>query len=629
MKIYKKQAGGVIYTPLNVNMASTQAGTTQTTTSKSSENDQIQKALIDVLKERGLQNDVDYFLRQANRLMTSNTISLFGADEAYDMADLIKLHSLANRIKLNKDSFDKAVENISEENAGSDVAITNTGGLYVQDANGKIKIISAANYHDNSDDYTLLTNRDLLQLRQYQSGLEYNSNILNDLGNTIGMKSIVEYMKSTIKDFGKMEYEDSMDSYTIKHKGQIQKGMENILGGAAPDGIYKVSVTNKSTDQGYEDEKSLFAAAEYLWSTLNGNMKNTIRAHTAAEGLDPTKAKDVYRILISAIQEHTTHSRSRDVDVEYDASASKAAGMDKTARQESLTDEPFGYRVLNDKGNLRPSYLMMDNSKIRNILPTYHYGHIPDKDNNQVPTVTLLSETYRNLQDWGIVDTRRSAYFGSLPITSVAEIGAKILINNADDGANVVYMPIDAVGNIDFGIFVEMMNIQKEIQENRITDETKIKEIWESNGYEYNSELQMGQPINYKLAPYWMQNAYTSTSQDAFNKSDLNQSSIIEKIDRSTIENFSNLYNLDPLHSKNKKIEIQSGIGGTDYKAMIYIPLSSDQGEALFAGGKSYIPKYESDNIHAIAQAHQRTGIFNPSTNQYDHLQTYTSNDLD
>jgi hypothetical protein len=62
---------------------------------------------------------------------------------------------------------------------------------------------------------------------------------------------------------------------------------------------------------------------------------------------------------------------------------------------------------------------------------------------------------------------------------------------------------------------------------------------------------------------------------------------------------------------------------------MIYIPLSSDQGEALFAGKKSYIPKYESDYIHANAQAYQRTGIYNPTTNQYNHLQTYTSNDLD
>ena len=68
-------------------------------------------------------------------------------------------------------------------------------------------------------------------------------------------------------------------------------------------------------------------------------MKNTIRAHTAAEGLNPNNSKDVYRLLIAAIQEHTTHSRNYDIDVDYDASASKAgSGSGSTSKEQQVID---------------------------------------------------------------------------------------------------------------------------------------------------------------------------------------------------------------------------------------------------------------------------------------------------
>jgi hypothetical protein len=56
-------------------------------------------------------------------------------------------------------------------------------------------------------------------------------------------------------------------------------------------------------------------------------MKNTLRATAAAEGLDPNNTLDVFRILIDAIQLHTTHGRTSSSDVSYDSGASAAAGL--------------------------------------------------------------------------------------------------------------------------------------------------------------------------------------------------------------------------------------------------------------------------------------------------------------
>ena len=631
MQIRKYSGGALLtYTP-HISTSNTSASTQNTATSNGeSAEDKIQKEFFDIIGEYGLHNDKNKFLSYASKLLTaSQTMNLSGqTKDNITKRDLIKLHSLANQLKENADARTEAKTKIREENSGSDIALTNTGGMYAINAEtGKLTVVSPTEYHNNSDKYQLLTNTDLLDLREDSPSLAFDTSILNNLEGTIGMKTITECIVKTIKDFGTMSHQHSGSQYVANSKS-IENGMSQILGGAAPEGIYKISSSSSSSDQGYRNENEMFRAVQYIWSTLNGNMKNTLRATAAAEGLDPNNTLDVFRIIIDAVQLHTTHGRTSSSDVSYDSGASKAAGLGGESTG-TPTQEVFGHRILKNQGNFRPSYLMLEGSKVQNILPTYHYNTIQDKDKNQVPNVTLLSETYRNLQDHGIVDTRRSAYFGSLPIESIAEAGNKILINNNDGGANVVYMPIDVVGNIDMGIFTKMMNVQKSIQERRITDTSFIQKVWEENGFDYNAELGVGQPKNYTLAPYWMQSAYTSTSQDLFDKSDLNESSLISVVDKSVVENLSGQYNMDPLHSKNKKIEIESGFLGTDYQAMIYIPLSSDEGEVLFAGGASYMPKIMSDNLHAEMQAYQRTGLYNPQTNQYSHIQSYTGNELD
>ena len=70
------------------------------------------------------------------------------------------------------------------------------------DKNGELKTMSAKSYYENSDKYQILTNGNILSLRQSSPNLAFNSNIFVDLTNAVSMKSIVEYMKSTIKEFG-------------------------------------------------------------------------------------------------------------------------------------------------------------------------------------------------------------------------------------------------------------------------------------------------------------------------------------------------------------------------------------------------------------------------------------------
>lgn len=367
MKIYKRQTGGVVYNPFMGNTASPQA-VAQPTNEKNDSGDEIQKAIVKVLEQNGVPNDVNAFLAQAKRLLAKRDFSLFSSgSDSYDMSDLIRLHSLANQIKWNSESANQAETQVINERAGSDVAINSDGNMYIWDDETKgIKLISPNTYAKNRSQYRPLTNNDLLYLRESMPELAFKNEIFIDLKNVVGINSIVDYMKGIISSFGTDTFKNNQSSYTIKHKGQIEKGFESILDGAAPDGIYKVKSTTETSDQGYNDEKSLLVAAQYLWSTLNPNMKNTLIAHTAAEGLDPNNPLDRYRLLITAIQEHTTHSRSYDVNVDYDASASKAEGIGSD-KSEQTTQLTYLEQVANGKTTMPQQIDLRSNTSISNI----------------------------------------------------------------------------------------------------------------------------------------------------------------------------------------------------------------------------------------------------------------------
>ena len=70
MRIKRYQNGGISYTPFFRDAAEpTQAATQTSKTSENKEEQLIQKEIINVLKENGLPNDVDYFLDRANSFL--------------------------------------------------------------------------------------------------------------------------------------------------------------------------------------------------------------------------------------------------------------------------------------------------------------------------------------------------------------------------------------------------------------------------------------------------------------------------------------------------------------------------------------------------------------------------------
>lgn len=310
------QSGGVVsYTPFIPN-----SGTASTASSSGSTEKQdkitgtLQKEIVDVLKENGIQSDVDTFLSQANAFLNKSqhlsSMSLFGGQsDDYSMTDLIQVLSMANRVKQNKAYYDTAADRLKEQDAWNEVAVSTDGQIYVYSEEG-LRTVSADEFHKNRDKYQALTNSQVLGLREQDSNMAFNSNVLRDMSGALGLKTITTQLMDTVSKFGTM----SRTEYTKNTGDAISQsawdGMQILLGDG-PQGYYKA--TTKS------ERENVQSALRYLWSSLGTDGQARLRAETAANGLDPSR--NHYDLLLQTIEHHTDFEQSVDFDktaTEYD-----------------------------------------------------------------------------------------------------------------------------------------------------------------------------------------------------------------------------------------------------------------------------------------------------------------------
>ena len=108
MKI-KFQSGGMItYTPVLPQSLSSPTTSTSSSSNASKKENLIQKEIISILKENGIQSDVNAFLGLANDYLSkaknlSQSVLMGGDSDDYTMSDLIVVMQMANSVKQNKE----------------------------------------------------------------------------------------------------------------------------------------------------------------------------------------------------------------------------------------------------------------------------------------------------------------------------------------------------------------------------------------------------------------------------------------------------------------------------------------------------------------------------------------------
>lgn len=440
MYIKRYQVGGVVYTPFVPNQAQTTTGTTSGSSSKSSSSNNgkltgIKKEIVEILQSNGIPSDVESFLSKANSFLSNSTslsnMSLFGGtDDDYDLSDLVKIQKMANDVKWNKDRHDKAVANLDDEDAWGEVAMDSRGYMYVQDDEGQIKTVSASEYANGYKDgkYQAITNEQLLGLREKYSQFAMNSDILNSISGTIGIKSVQDYLVGLVEKLGKT----TEQGYASKKQSQIVNGIEKLME-AGPDGYYKI------TDE--HQAKDINTALTYLYNQLSEPMKRTLRTTIAANGGDPTKDQATFIGMI--LTQHTDHTQK----VDFDASTTKYHD-EKTSGSPSrkYVEQTLPERYASGNGFGAPEWtpIMTAGQNVPMYVQAQNLGAVLQKDGKSPLGDANLEILLNEAHGIGAIVDRSSITFGDI---AISWDDASKLMYEGDTNLQRVYMPAKPDGS--------------------------------------------------------------------------------------------------------------------------------------------------------------------------------------
>lgn len=484
MKIQKYQYGAS-YTPISREVMGQSQGEPATSPSSEKKDDKlIEQEIIKVLGENGIPTDVDYFLSQAQSFLQDST-NIFSGKKTNTMSQLIRLRSLANRLQHNNALYKNATDRIKVENTGSDVAISNDGNLYVYDGES-VKKVTPTDYSKNPEEYQVLTNAELIHLRERDPNLKFDESILHDLSNSIGMKTIMDQVIGTIKKFGTT----SQKGYTIKAGGQVQRGLEALMG-LGPDGLYEIEGSDSKAAQ------DINAAIIYLYKNLNNNAKHVLRATTAAEGLNPESMEDVTSILKAALFEHTDTSRKVGYVKDPLGKGSKSGSGEGSGPGDK---EGYGQSLISGFGASRTRRVRTRDG-IADFTVEVKHNPLRDKDNEIVTGIATLDEVFNDLAKNGVAMDRDKLYFGGMynaKGTNGSVIGdsqdtlyidpnkAREVLVDASDGVETIDVPVDYNGKPDFGAINRYQMAVDEISKNKVTDPREIFEIYKKYALDNN-----------------------------------------------------------------------------------------------------------------------------------------------
>ena len=596
MKIKSHQVGGIVYSPFGPS-AQQQAsvGSTASPSSSSSEkiSGTIKKEIIDILKKNGIPSDVDAFLNAANDFLSKSTslsnMSLFGGtDDDYSMSDLITIQKMANDIAWNKNQYDKAIANLDSENAWGEVAMDSRGYMYVADTEGNVTTINPTKF--NPEKYQVLTNEQVLGMRERSSKFAMNTSVLNSMSGTIGMKSIQDYLLGLVEKLGT----STLQGYASKEQNQIVNGVKELME-AGPDGFYKI--TDKS------QAKDINSALQYLHNQLTPQMKKTLEATIAANGGDVIK--DKLRFIGSILTQNIDVEQKAD----FDQSATKSAGKDAESKGK-VVEQTLPERYASGNGFSAPEWypIMTSGSNTPMYISAQNLGAVLQKD-GKLPLGDANVETVLNeAHGIGAIIDRSSITFGDV---AIGWDDTSKLMYEGDSNIYRAYLPAkkDSSGRIrpDFELQGKLDTINKQLE--GMTPGQIKSAIADIPGVKYNEQTGMVEAENMHVFL-----TFSAIASDDTLGNNLKSSKYLHELSDQEDRQKKNKYNeaikyRSSTTGKNGKVE--TGNSRTDwwwgykfYEGNIFIPIN-DSMLAASIYNNQFVPQSTYMNMSAKSQARQ------------------------
>lgn len=479
--IEKKQSGGIIYTPfVPSNLSEAESSSSTSSSSDVGKIGDIQKEILDVLQENGLPSDVDAFMQSANRFLRRAE-----ATGNWSMAEFTRIQSMANRVAHNKTLYDAATQHLTETGNWNEVALNDKGQMYVVNKDSKVIAIDPGEYYKNRNQYQALTNNDILEFRSNAS--PFDSSVLNSLSGSIGLDDIVDYAKGITLDFGTK----SISGYTNSDVAKMDEALNRLINNG-PRGYYKYK------EESQNGGGPTLEAVQYLYNSLPNNMKQLLRAKTAAEGQDPNV--HYADLLAQILSNHLDY----DVSVDYDSTATKDAKKTSGSESGGVSDTYLRKvsnfsNVKRDNINLVPNYNSPTDQGMMTVS-AYKLGPITDRLTDNIDT-DKFSLNYLISKAEFIKSGNTDMISMGGKVLSPTEFN-KVMINNSAQ-VNGVVLPykVDANGRYipDFDKVEAFNEWNKKIQNNPNITEMEAEDLANQVGLSGNDVEYDHQTKSFKL----------------------------------------------------------------------------------------------------------------------------------
>lgn len=575
-----------------------------------------------VSKVDGLPNDTRALVSSLQNMFQMQQIT--GTSDVSDLAStyLSNLYQI-KMASYNKKEYDKAYTEVTKNGGLNEYAITASGQVIVMDEDDNLKQISVAELLKGTSKYRPLTNSNLLYLRAYQPEYINNNQILNTVANGIGMEQVDKMIREKLSSLGTSETVRS--GYSVKADSYIAQGL-NVLSqvesaavagqtGMTLDGMYKNKIITKDQKQQAE------AALQYIYNTLPDNAKTLLSIKAGNASNPQAGAQAVILQLITSRMSQTNSSETtwegtlEQVTKSGKGKSGSGSGDDGLGSDDIKTD-PYSNMSRMIGGN--PTSLSINKGTNYQIdVDGINYPSIPGFDGKPIGKTSLENLLVSGLQ--GVVTDKNAITFGNVVLSS-------------NDFENVMY---DGTGGTMAILPTKLSNTGRKVVDlealdrweaaNKQLRDMGIKSIYDLDHQQeivqvlYQNQLEKlvnvssGSLDHSALGQFMIVNGY---AVDHSSKNTFKDSSFVTKVDETSdeIPMIERALSTDKDQS-NYKIDVDNWYDwnghNTVYKGSIYIPITSNQLQALTASGQhvkeglAIQKEYEHQMLQKRLQARQ------------------------
>lgn len=609
MKVIPKlQDGGFMslftsYAPIQSPAPSQQARGSHSREERSSEREESTKGKLTekdlfelVSKVDGLPNDT--------RALVSSLQNMFQMQQITGTADVSDLAStyLSNlyQIKMasyNKKEYDKAYTEVTKNGGLNEYAITASGQVIVMDEDDNLKQISVSELLKGTSKYRPLTNSNLLYLRAYQPEYINNNQILNTVANGIGMEQVDKMIREKLSSLGTSESVRS--GYSVKSDSYIAQGL-NVLSqvesaavagqtGMTLDGMYKNKIITKDQKQQAE------AALQYIYNTLPDNAKTLLSIKAGNAANPQAGAQAVILQLITSRMSQTNSSETTWEgtleQVTKSGKGGKGSGEGDGLGSDDIKTSPYLNMSRMIGGN--PTSLSINKGTIYQMdVDGVNYPSIPGFDGKPIGKTSLENLLVSGLQ--GVVTDKNAITFGNIVLSS-ADFD-NVMYDGTGGTMAILPTKMSTTGRkvVDLEALDRWEAANKQLRDMGIESiydpdhQQEIVQVLYQNQLEKLVNVSTGSLDYSALGQFMIVDGY---AVDNSSKNTFKNSSFVTKVDDNSdeIQIIERALSTDKDQS-NYKIDVDNWYdqNGHDivYKGSIYIPITSNQLQALTASGQ-------------------------------------------